>query len=843
MNVPKVLLRIALFGGIAVIVLGVIALGAAGIYVIRVTDDLPDYAQLADYEPPVMSRVHAADGTLIAEYAREHRAFVPIDSVPPKVIEAFISAEDKNFYRHHGLDYGGIIRAAIANVQNVIDDDRLEGASTITQQVAKNFLLSSDQRYSRKVREMVLARRMERAFSKDKILELYLNEIYLGNRSYGVAAAALNYYGKSLDDLTLAEAAYLAALPKAPSNYSPFTQKERAIARRNWVIARMRANDYVSRSEAQAAKKQPLEVKPGRFGVIDDDAQYFAEEVRRTLIDMYDVDRLYDGGLSVRTTLNTHLQRAARDALRDGLVAYDHRHGYRGAFDTIDLDVEDWKERLPEIEALPDLGDWVAAVVLSVDNASAEIGFVDGSTGVLDFSSSRWARPALSNARVGASPSNMGDIVSAGDVIYAEPLEDSDKYTIQQVPEVNGAFMAMDPHTGRVRALVGGFSYQQNEFNRATQAYRQPGSSFKPIVYATALDNGFTPSTVVLDAPFVARGGDGKIYRPSNYSNRSYGPSTLRRGIEMSRNQMTVRLASKVGMTPIVNYAEQFGVAAKDQYVPTLAISLGAGETTLWRMIGAYGVFDNGGQKVVPTVIDRIQDRYGNTIYRHDPRVCEGCVAEEWDGQDEPKLLDPREQIIDPVVAYQITSMLEGVVERGTAAHRVGSKLDFTLAGKTGTTNDFKDAWFIGFSPDLVAGVYVGFDQPHTMGYGEAGGVVAAPIFTQFMTEALKGETSVPFRVPPGARLVPINPRSGARMAFNSPGSILEPFKPGTEPRQRQVTQSRVRMPGMNDFGSSGIGIAGVDGESSVQVDGVIGADDDETGESEETRDTLGGVY
>jgi len=842
MSVTKILLRIGLIGGIAAVVLGLVLLAAAGIYVIRVTDDLPDYAQLADYEPPVMSRVHAADGTLIAEYAREHRAFVPIDAVPPKVIEAFISAEDKNFYRHGGLDYAGIIRAAMANVQNVMDDDRLEGASTITQQVAKNFLLTNDQRVSRKVREMVLARRMERAFGKDKILELYLNEIYLGNRSYGVAAAALNYYGKPLDELTLAETAYLAALPKAPSNYHPQRHTERAIARRNWVIDRMRANNYVSRSEAQTAKREPLEVAPGRFGVIDDDAQYFAEEVRRSLISMYDEDRLYDGGLSVRTTLNMDLQRAARDALRKGLISYDRRHGYRGAFATLDLDAVDWREALPEVEALPDLGDWVAAVVLGVESRSAEIGFVDGSTGSLDFEASRWARPARDNARVGAAPSNMGDIVSAGDVIYVAPMEEGDSYALQQVPEVNGAFMAMDPHTGRVRALVGGFSFAHNEFNRATQASRQPGSSFKPIVYATALDNGFTPSTVVLDAPFVARGGDGKIYRPSNYSGRSYGPSTLRRGIEMSRNQMTVRLANKVSMDPIVRYAENFGVADEGQYVPTLAISLGAGETTLWRMIGAYGVFANGGQKVVPTVIDRIQDRYGNTIYRHDPRVCEGCEAQEWDGQDEPELLDPREQVIDPVVAYQITSMLEGVVERGTAARAVGAKVDFTLAGKTGTTNDFKDAWFVGFAPDLVAGVYVGFDQPQTLGYGEAGGVVAAPIFADFMAEALKGETSVPFRVPSGARLVPINPRSGARMAFNAPGSILEPFKPGTEPRQRQATRSNIRLPGMNDFGSSGIGIAGADGQSSVAVDGVIGADEDES-EDDESEDTLGGVY
>jgi len=837
MKLTRTLLRIGLYGGVAMAVLGVVALIVVSVYVVRVTDDLPDHVQLADYEPPIMSRVHAGDGLLIAEYAREARVFVPIENIPPAVIEAYLSAEDKNFYSHGGLDFIGIIRAALANVENVIEDERLEGASTITQQVAKNFLLSTEQRVSRKVREMVLARRMERAFSKDRILELYLNEIYLGNRSYGVAAAALNYYGKSLEDLTLAETAYLAALPKAPSNYHPTRQTDRAVARRNWVIDRMRANGFVSRSEADAAKRAALETEPGRFGRIDPIAQYFAEEVRRTLIGMYDEDRLYDGGLSVRTTLDMQLQSFARQALRDGLIAYDRRHGWRGPIATIDLDAEDWRARLPEIESLPDLDDWVPAVVLSVSRQGAEIGFIDGSTATLGFEQARWARPAREEGRVGAAPSGMADIVSPGDVVYASPGEEGASWALEQVPAVNGAFMAMDPHTGRVRALIGGFSFQHNEFNRATQALRQPGSAFKPIVYATALDNGYTPSTVVMDAPFVARGGDGKIYRPSNYSGRSYGPSTLRRGIEASRNQMTVRLASKVGMDLIVDYAEHFGVADDGQYDPTLAISLGAGETTLWRMVGAYGVFANGGKRVRPTVIDRIQDRYGETIYRHDPRICEGCVAEEWEGQDEPELLDPREQLIDPVVAYQITSMLEGVVERGTA-RRVG-EVGKTLAGKTGTTNDFKDAWFVGFSPDLVAGVYIGFDQPATLGYGEAGGVAAAPIFQAFMEDALTGEADVPFRVPGGARLVPINPRSGARMSFNAPGSILEPFKPGTEPRRRLASQNTIRLPGVSDFGSSGIGVAGADGESSVAVGSANGSGEEEEGEEE----SLGGVY
>ncbi len=824
MSLSKLILRVAMVGGIVGVAAGLLVAAIAGLYVVRVTSDLPDYAQLEDYEPPVMTRVHASDGALIAEYARQPRAFIPIDAIPPLVIEAFLSAEDKNFYDHGGLDYFGIVRAAYANIENVRNDASLEGASTITQQVAKNFLLTRDQKIDRKIREMVLARRMERAFSKDKILELYLNDIYLGNRSYGVAAASMNYYGKPLDELTLAEAAYLAALPKAPSNYHPVRNRQEAVARRNWVIDRMRANGYVKRQEARAAKQAALEVDTGRFGIIEDDAEYFAEEVRRQLVDMYGSDRLYDGGLSVRTTLDMDLQRAAREALRDGLIAYDRRHGWRGATKTIDLETQDWREALPELEVLGDLPGWRPAVVTSVSGGAAELGFIDGSTGTLPSSGVSWTGQSMANT------------VSAGDVIYVEQEEGGD-YALRQVPEVNGAFMAMNPHTGRVRALVGGSSFQHNQFNRATQAERQPGSSFKPIVYATALDNGYTPASVVLDAPFVARGADGKLYNPSNYAGKSYGPSTLRRGIEMSRNQMTVRLANKVGIQNVVDYAVRFGVADEGEYEPYLPIALGAGGATLWDMVGAYGVFANGGKRIQPTVIDRIQDRYGETIYRHDPRVCDGCVAEEWKGQDEPNLLDPRGQVIDPVVAYQVTSMLEGVVERGTAANAVGAKVDFTLGGKTGTTNDFKDAWFIGFSPDLVAGVYVGFDTPKNMGYGEAGSVAAAPIFADFMREALEDETSVPFRVPPGARLVPINPRSGNRMAFGADGSILEPFKPGTEPRQRYVaSRNNVRLPSITDFGTaSAIGVAGANGDS-VDVSA-------NTGEDGEDEDTLGGVY
>ncbi len=785
-------LRIGVAGMAVAAVAGLVVFAYAAIYVVRVTDDLPDFAQLADYEPAITTRVHAGDGTLIAEYAIENRAFVPIESVPPVVIEAFLSAEDKNFYRHDGLDYVGIARAGVNYVAyKFAGGGSLQGASTITQQVAKNFLLSSDRTFDRKIREMVLARKIERTLSKDRILELYLNEIYLGARSYGVAAAALNYFGKPLDELTLAEAAYLAALPKAPNNYNPNTAKSEAISRRNWVLSRMQNNGYITRDEARLASSDDLVVTRLRFGVQTPEAEYFAEEVRRQLVSMAGERALYDGGLSVRTSVDMEMQRAGRDALRAGMIDYDRRHGWRGAFAQIDAG-DGWAERLAEIETLADLDDWRPALVLAVSGNSANLGFVDGSTGALPAEGVRWTGRSLAN------------VISSGDVIYVSPGEAEGQFELQQVPQVSGAFMAMDPHTGRVLAMVGGFSFQHSEFNRASQAWRQPGSSFKPIAYAAAMENGMTPSTVVLDAPIVLDAGDGQYYRPSNYSNDFYGPSTLRRGLEQSRNVMTVRMAREIGIEHIAEYAERFSVADR---VPAYAsIALGAQETTLWRMMGAYSVLANGGIKVTPSVIDRVQDRYGVTIYRHDARLCDGCAATEWTGQAEPVLADARSQVVDPVTAYQITSMLQGVVERGTATRlRAVGK---TLAGKTGTTNDHKDAWFIGYSPDLVAGAYIGYDQPRDLGYGETGGRTAAPIVRDFFMAALDGVADVPFRVPPGASLVPINPRSGERMGFGSAGSILEAFRPGTEPGRSMASSSSqgggFRIPGAGDFGRGG---------------------------------------
>ncbi|MFY0637735.1 penicillin-binding protein 1A [Maricaulis maris] len=825
-------LRTALWGGIAAVVVAVIGFIAVAVYVVRVTDDLPDYQQLAEYEPPIMSRVHAGDGLLIAEYAREHRVFVPIANIPQNVVHAFISAEDKNFYEHGGLDFRGIIRAGLSNISNVINGRRLEGASTITQQVAKNFLLSSEQRLERKVQEMVLSRRIERAFTKDQILELYLNEIYLGNRAYGVAAAALNYFGKSLDELDLHEIAYLAALPKGPANYHPDRHHDAAIERRNWVLSRMAENGFVTEEAAREAMARPLETVDRLSGATYTAAEYFVENVRREVFSLYGEDELYDGGLSIRTTLDTRMQLAARDALRGGLESYDRRHGYRGALSTIELG-EGWAERLAEADIPRDLDDgWLQAVVLETSAGAARIGFLNGEEGSIPMAALEWARENLPDGEIGPVVSRPSEVLTAGDVILVESLADEEgyedgQYGLRQVPAINGGIMAMDPHTGRVLAMVGGYSFQHSQFNRATQARRQPGSAFKPFVYASALDNGYTPASLILDAPFIATGGpDERFYMPSNYSERYYGMSTLRLGLELSRNVMTVRLAQEMGMAPIVDYGTRFGIY--DELEPVLAMSLGAGETTLYRLVSAYATMVNGGRRVEPTIIDRVQDRSGATIFAHEVLPCETCDVTAWERGEvlEPLFPETREEVIDPVTAYQVVNMLEGAVQRGTGTAL--RPLPWTLAGKTGTTNDFRDAWFMGFGPDLVVGVYVGFDTPFQLGSGEAGGRVAAPIARDFLAVALEGYPVAPFRVPPGVRLAPVNRVDGEPGVLGQSGVILEAFRPGTEPSRQ------------TDEEESGLSFA----RSSVSDDPLafLLAEEDD-GEEEEEDDELGGLY
>ena len=773
-------LACVLFFGVAV---------AVAIYLMGMTKDLPDYAVLASYEPPVATRVHAGNGALMSEYAHERRLFLPIQAIPDRVKAAFLSAEDKNFYSHPGVDITGLGRAVLNNLQNFGSGRRPEGASTITQQVAKNFLLSSDQTIDRKVKEAILSFRIEQAYSKDKILELYLNEIFFGLNSYGIAGAALTYFDKSVTELTTAEAAYLASLPKGPANYNPFRHADAALERRNWVIDRMAENGYITADDAADSKKQPLGVKPRRSGTYLPGSDYFSAEVRRQIIDRYGEKALFEGGLSVRTSLDPDLQVMAEKALRDGLVNYDQRRGYRGPVTSISATAGDWQPELAKVKRLGDVGDWKLAVVTDVSAKSVTIGMEaagDGAaqpdaaldTGTIGADDMKWAyRDANGDRKTAKGPDG---VLKSGDVVYVEAIDEkAATYRLRQPPKVQGGLVAMDPNTGRVLAMVGGFSYDQSEFNRATQAMRQPGSSFKPFVYSAALDNGYTPASVILDAPIEVVA-NGKIWSPDNYGDEgSNGPSTLRFGIEHSRNQMTVRLAQDMGMDLVAEYAERFGIY--DKMLPVLAMSLGSGETTVMRMVSAYAVIANGGKQIKPTVIDRIQDRYGKTIFRHEERTCEGCNSNDWANQEEPTVVDNREQVLDPMTAYQITSMMQGVVQRGTAAGKIPVK-DRDVAGKTGTTNDEKDAWFVGFTPNLVAGLYIGFDQPATLGRAETGGSLAAPIFGSFLQEAAKTMPAEHFHVPEGMTLVAVDRKTGMAATEGDPNTIVEAFKPGTGP-------------------------------------------------------------
>ena len=773
--------------GVLALTIGVVGLLAGGgaVWLLHgYSRDLPDYAQLADYRPPMVSRVHAGDGRLLAEFATEKRVFVPVSAMPRRVIDAFVSAEDKTFFEHFGIDLPGIATAAVRNLMRIGTDRRPVGASTITQQVTKNFLLSDAVSYRRKIREIILAFRIERALSKERILELYLNQIYLGSGSYGVAAAAINYFNKSLDELTLAEAAFLAGLPKAPNNYNPKRRPEAARARRDYVIRRMLEDGRIDEAEAAMARSGPVELRtPDEVTIAR--AEYFVEEVRRELAERFGEAQLYGGGLSVRTTLDPRLQVEADRALRKGLIAYDRRHGWRGPVARLDPDRPVAAQIDPtNVPGLPDA--WRLAAVEAVTGSTAEIRLISGETGTIPLEGLRWARTRLKGQKRGPAVGRVSEVLAPGDVIAVERETEPDgapgnSFALRQIPDVDGALVALDPHTGRVLALAGGFSFQASEFNRATQARRQPGSAFKPFVYLAALDSGLTPSSLVLDAPFVIDQGPGVgKWKPANYTRRFYGPSPMRVGIEKSRNLMTVRVAQRVGMEAVAGYAERFGVV--DRLPRLLSMALGAGETTLLRLTIAYAMLVNGGRKIVPTFLDRIQDRNGKTVFRHDERACPGCVGVPWTDQKEPEVPDTREQVADPGIAYQMVSMLEGAVERGTGrrVRAVGKP----LGGKTGTTNDSMDTWFIGFSPDLAVGVFVGFDSPKTLGLRETGSSVAAPIFRDFMKAALENEPATPFRIPPGIRLVRVDAATGLVARGSGKGVILEAFKPGTEPVQ-----------------------------------------------------------
>jgi len=768
---------------------------AVFLWVASLARDLPSHERLASYEPPITSRVHAGDGTLIAEFAEEHRVFVPIESIPDHVVQAFVAAEDKKFFSHKGLDYIGILRGAINSAKiKLTGGGNLQGGSTITQQVAKNMLLTRDQTIQRKVKEAIIARRMEEAFTKDEIIELYLNEIYLGARSYGVGSAALLYFNKSLPELDLSEAAILASLAKAPSAVNPYRRPERLLARRNYVLSRMVEDGYISKEEAEVAKAKPLQVTERLRGPEYAAATYFVQELRKQLIEQYGEEALQRGGLSIRTTIDTKLQLAAQEALQNGLEAYDRRHGYRGPFATIDPN-GNVAEQLRDLTLPPGYGTWEAGMVTQVSADGATITLNDARMTSISKEDVEWAK-RYKNEETGKAGLSKGDVVLV-EVERTEqkrPGSDSDEdaeeedwiyvpaksATLRQVPDVEGAIVALDPHTGRVLAMVGGYSFFKSPFNRVTQALRQPGSSFKPFVYGAALENGYTPSTRILDAPFVYYDEfTQETWKPENYSaGRSYGEVTMRAALERSFNQVTARVAVDIGMPAVSEFAERFGLY--DDLPPYPAMSLGSGETTPWRLAKGYAAFVNGGKEVTPTLLDRVQDRHGATMYKHDTRACEGCSAEAWDGEEPPQLEDNREQLVDPIIAYQIVHMLEGVVERGTA--RRASRIGKPLAAKTGTTNDYVDALTFGFSPDLVVGIWVGFDTPKSLGEGEAGGSVAGVIFTDFMEAALEDEPALPFRIPPGVRLVSVDHVTGGIPTGGSGEIIVEAFRPGTEP-------------------------------------------------------------
>ena len=765
---------------------GLAAIAAAIVLVRGFGSELPDHAGLARYAPPITTRAHAGDGRVLAEFSREHRLFVPISEIPQLVRDAFLSAEDKSFYSHPGLDPQALVRAALVNLRAIGEDRRLVGGSTITQQVAKNFLLTNEVSYKRKIKEAILSFRIERALTKDQILELYLNEIYLGDGAYGVAAAAMTYFGKALDDVTVEEAAYLGALPKAPSNYDPVRNRRAATQRRNWVLERMAEDGRVPASVAEAAAAKPLTV-------VDDGgaerypAPWFAEEVRRELLDLYGEQELYGGGMSVRASIDPEMQTLADEALVEGLEDYDRRHGYRGPVTQLPLG-EDWAARLDAIKPPGGMRDRRLAVVLKADAKTAEIGFADGSKGYIPYQEVRWARPTLDDQKVGPRPNRVSAVLEAGDVITvrAAPEDDDgkkrkpDAYALDQIPNIDGAIVALDPHTGRVLAMSGGYSYERSQFNRAVQAARQPGSAIKPFIYLAALEAGYTPATLVLDAPFVIDiPGKGK-WKPANYSGKIYGPSPMRLGLEKSRNLMTVRLAQHIGISKVIETANRFGLGQNMR--PELASALGAGEVTLLNLTTAYGMLANGGHKITATFIDSVQDRTGRVIFRHDDRVCPTCTGGVADPALPPELPDDRAAVAEPMTRYQVVSMMQGVVEHGTGrrVYMPGKP----LAGKTGTTNDSYDAWFMGFSSNLTVGVYVGFDQPRTLGAREAGSSAAAPIFRAFMEKAWDLKPGAPFKAPPGLEFTRVSRTTGLPPERGEEDVVLEGFVPGTRPTE-----------------------------------------------------------
>ncbi|MFT6071949.1 MAG: penicillin-binding protein 1A [Alphaproteobacteria bacterium] len=761
--------------------------------------DLPSYQQLEEYKPPVISRVYASNGALIGQFAKERRLFYPIENIPKKVSQAFIAAEDKHFYEHPGVDFRGIGRAIFTNVTNLGSGRRLQGASTITQQVMKNFLFQDERPHVRKIKEAILATRFEATFNKDQILELYLNEIFLGAGTYGVASAAQTYFDKKLSDLETHEIAYLAALPKGPNNYHPIKRKKKAILRRNYVLTRMYEDDYISKSEMMLAKKKPLETVLGESEKTFDVA-YFVEEIRRNLLKRYGEDALYNSGLMVTSTINPEIQKLAEKALRKSLMTYDKKQGWRGPLANITVDLEDPIKSLKKFSVPSDLYDWDIAVVTSLNEKDADIFIKDlKESKKITLDSVKWAR-----SKKHSTVKNIADVLSIGDVIYVEKNNDNTQFNLRQIPLVNGAIMVMDPHTGRILAQQGGFSFSVSQFNRATQAQRQPGSSFKPFVYAAALEQGFSPNTLVNDGPFYYVDGLGRPWQPENYDKRFLGKVPLRVGLERSRNLMTIRLAQDIGMNNVIDFANRLGVGRGMK--PFLPMALGAGEVTLEEMVTAYATFANGGYKVQPVYFDRVQNREGETILTADITNCIKCV----DPKDE-EIISPSLRIIDPISNYQMVSMLRGVVERGTG--RTLKTLGAPIGGKTGTTNDSKDVWFMGFTSDLVFGTYIGYDNPKPMGRKATGGGTAAPLIKDFLKGALKITNAIEFEPPKNAILKRVNRSNGSLSedknmpnnikAYNKSdkdNTVLEAFKPTQQPKKNWHNKKTFKTSNEKDY-------------------------------------------
>jgi len=723
------------------------------------SNSIPDYRFLKNYKPPVSSKMYSGNGELVADFSKEKRIFVPYEAIPKKVINSFLSAEDKNFFSHPGVDAKGVMRAIINNIQNIMTSKRLEGASTITQQVAKNFLLTNEVSFNRKIKEAILAFRIERALSKERILELYLNQIYLGSGAYGVAAASLEYFDKSIKELNYSEAALLAALPKAPSKYNPFRNQELAKFRRDLVLKNLFDNNFIDKKNFSRLIDSKIELKKLKK-VFLEDSQYYVEDVRKNIIEKLTYEKVYNQGYNINTPINLELQKIATQSLRNGLIAYDRRKGWRGPIKNIEYS-KDWSNKIEKKFRLEKSIGWQIAIVKKVNQFDALIETENNSAAKIKYKDISWTKK------------DFKDLLKKGDLVYVKK-ENKDTYSLQQLPKINGGIIAMDPFTGRILALSGGFSFKNSEFNRATQALRQPGSAFKPFVYALALENKYTPSSLVLDAPLVLdQGIDLKKWKPENYGKKFYGPSTLRVGLEKSRNLMTVRIAQNLGTDKVANFSKKMGIYQKPEEL--LSISLGSAETTLINLTSAYCSFVNGGKLVKPVLIDRIQDGEGITIINNENRKCINCEKISFTGKEFPKVKDNYQQVISSQTAYQLTSILQGVVERGTGKRL--KKLGLNIAGKTGTTNENTDAWFVGFTSNLVIGVYVGMDNPKPLGKFETGSKAALPIFEEFVKKSVKKSDARPFKVPEGITLMVVDPNTGNKAKFSSKNTIIESYK------------------------------------------------------------------